>query len=73
MVTSPYHLRRAVRWFRKAGFRNVTGLLADDTVAEAEVGPWGWLRYGLWGHGAASFLMTRELVAIAFCQMAQTP
>lgn len=64
VVTSEFHMRRALLAFRKAGFREVTGLLAEDVWAEADLGPWGWLRYGLWGNGARTFVVGRELCAL---------
>ncbi len=65
VVTSGYHMRRAVDCFRKAGFTRVAGLLASDIGAEAEIGPWGWLRYGVWGHLEREIRVLRELAALA--------
>jgi uncharacterized SAM-binding protein YcdF (DUF218 family) len=65
IVTSGYHMRRAVSCFRKLGFTRVAGLLASDIGAEAEIGPWGWLRYGIWGHLEREIRVLRELAALA--------
>jgi uncharacterized SAM-binding protein YcdF (DUF218 family) len=65
IVTSGYHMRRAVSCFRKLGFTGVAGLLASDIGAEAEIGPWGWLRYGAWAHLERGIRVLRELAALA--------
>ena len=65
IVTSGYHMRRAVSCFRKLGFTRVAGLLASDIGAEAEIGPWGWLRYGVWAHLEQGIRVLRELAALA--------
>ena len=65
IVTSGYHMRRAVSCFRKLGFTNVAGLLASDIGAEAEIGPWGWARYGVWAHLEREVRILRELAALA--------
>ncbi|HXI82733.1 MAG TPA: YdcF family protein [Verrucomicrobiae bacterium] len=65
IVTSGYHMRRAVSCFRKLGFTKVSGLLASDIGAEAEIGPWGWLRYGVWSHLEREIRISRELAALA--------
>jgi uncharacterized SAM-binding protein YcdF (DUF218 family) len=65
IVTSGYHMRRAVSCFRKLGFTNVAGLLASEIGAEAEIGPWGWLRYGAWAHWEQGIRVSRELAALA--------
>lgn len=64
VVTSDYHLRRAVLSFRKAGFAKVDGLNAYSTGAEADIGPWGWLRYGIWGNSESAIRVSRELAAL---------
>ncbi len=61
IVTSGYHMRRAVLCFRKLGFTNVSGLLASEIGAEAEIGPWGWLRYGAWSHLERGIRVSREV------------
>ena len=65
IVTSGYHMRRAVLCFRNLGFTNVSGLLASDIGAEAEIGPWGWLRYGAWANLERGIRVLRELAALA--------
>ena len=65
IVTSGYHMRRAVLCFRNLGFTNVSGLLASDIGAEAEIGPWGWLRYGAWANLERGIRVSRELAALA--------
>ena len=65
VVSSQYHVRRAVLLFRRAGFTNVTGVTADDISAEADIGPWGWLRYGVWSNAVAEIRIARELIALA--------
>ena len=64
VVTSEYHMRRALLAFRKTGLDEVSGLLAEDVVAEADLGPWGWFRYGVWSNGARTFFVGRELCAL---------
>ncbi len=69
VVTSHLHMRRALLCFKKAGFTNVTGLVADEHWAEAESGPGAWFRYGVWSNGANTFQVLRELVAVMVCQL----
>jgi uncharacterized SAM-binding protein YcdF (DUF218 family) len=64
IVTSEYHMRRAVSCFRELGFTQVSGLLASETGAEAEVGPWRCLRYDMWAHLEQETRILRELVAL---------
>lgn len=63
VVSSHYHVRRAVAHFRRAGFREVTGLAAEEHGAEGDAGRWTWLRYGVWNNAVAWVRLTRELVA----------
>jgi len=65
VVTSEYHLRRAIMNFRKAGFTHVAGLNAASTGTEADPGSWAGLRYGIWGNLVAEIKMLRELLGIA--------
>jgi uncharacterized SAM-binding protein YcdF (DUF218 family) len=65
IVTSGYHMCRSVACFRKLGFTNVAGLLASDIGAEAKIGPWGWLRYQVWGNMEREIDILRELTALA--------
>jgi uncharacterized SAM-binding protein YcdF (DUF218 family) len=64
VVTSDYHVRRAVLSFRKAGFTHVDGLLAYSTGAEGDVGLFAWLRYTIWGNSEREIRMLRELSAL---------
>jgi uncharacterized SAM-binding protein YcdF (DUF218 family) len=64
IVTSEYHMRRAVLCFRELGFTQVSGLLANEIGTEAEVGPWACLRYGVWAHLEQETHILRELVAL---------
>jgi uncharacterized SAM-binding protein YcdF (DUF218 family) len=64
IITSGYHMRRALTCFQKLGFNQVSGLLASEIGAEAEIGPWGWLRYGLWSNLEREIGILRELAAL---------
>ncbi|MDW8345239.1 MAG: YdcF family protein [Verrucomicrobiae bacterium] len=65
VVSSHYHVRRAVAQFRRAGFRAVSGVAAEEIGAEGDSGRWAWLRYGVWNNAIAWVRVTRELVAWA--------
>ncbi len=65
VVSSGYHVRRAVQSYRAAGFGNVGGLAATNKDNEAHPGLFAWLRYGLWGNLAAQAEIMRELLALA--------
>ena len=65
LVSSEYHLRRAVGYFRQAGFSNLSALNAASTGAEADPGRWAGLRYGIWNNWHAELKMLRELLGIA--------
>ncbi len=69
VVTSHLHMRRALMCFRKAGFTNVTGLVAQEHWAEAPSGPWSWFRYKAWNNGVNSIQILRELVAVTVCKL----
>jgi uncharacterized SAM-binding protein YcdF (DUF218 family) len=69
IVTSGYHMRRAVACFRRLGYTRIAGLLASDIGAEAEIGPWGWLRYGVWSHLEQEVRILRELTALAIYRL----
>jgi len=58
-------MRRAVSCFRTLGFTRVSGLFASEIGAEAEIGPWGWLRYGAWSNMERGIRVLRELAALA--------
>ncbi|NQU10567.1 YdcF family protein [bacterium] len=64
VVTSDYHLRRAVLCFRREGFTRVAGVTAFGTGAEIEPGAWAVLRYGFWKNLERQATITRELVAL---------
>jgi uncharacterized SAM-binding protein YcdF (DUF218 family) len=64
VVTSDYHMRRAMLCLRKAGFTHVEGLYAYSIGAEADMGSWTWLRYTLWSNWDHEILMSRELLAL---------
>ena len=64
VVTSGFHLRRALLSFRGAGFTNVDGLFAYSIGAEADAGPNMWLRHSVWGNWAREADITRELAAL---------
>jgi uncharacterized SAM-binding protein YcdF (DUF218 family) len=63
VVSSDFHLRRAVLAFRRAGFTHVRGLYADDIGAEAEF-RFANLRYGIWGRLVDEVKIIRELIAM---------
>jgi uncharacterized SAM-binding protein YcdF (DUF218 family) len=64
VVTSGYHMRRALLCFRAEGFANVTGLAATSSDEELWPGPLAWLRYGIWNNWRQTTEMLRELVAL---------
>jgi uncharacterized SAM-binding protein YcdF (DUF218 family) len=64
VVTSPYHLRRALLCFRKEGFRRVSGLPAQSIGAEADLGPGVAWRYVFWSNLENTIAAARELLAL---------
>jgi len=64
IVTSGFHMRRALLCFRKAGFTNADGLFAYSVGPEADAGSNLWLRYGLWGNALREVEIFRELAAL---------
>lgn len=64
VVTSGFHVRRAMLCFRKQGFERVTGLDAASISAEAYPGWFAYLRYRFWGNLTSQITITRELLAI---------
>ena len=64
IVTSGFHMRRALLCFRKAGFTNADGLFAYSIGAEADAGPNMWLRYSIWGNWRREAEINRELAAL---------
>jgi uncharacterized SAM-binding protein YcdF (DUF218 family) len=65
VVTSPFHVRRALMCFRRAGFRSVAGLPAGSGDLQADLGSGVLLRYRLWSNLAMTLEAARELAAIA--------
>lgn len=65
VVTSGFHVRRAVLAFRKAGFTHVRGLHATSADVEADLGWFTGLRYGIWKNWAGQIDFVRELLALA--------
>lgn len=69
IVTSPYHMRRAVMCFRKAGFRNIIGVAAVSIGPEADVGKGVLLRYAFWANLQAENEIAREICALIYYQV----
>ena len=69
VVTSHLHMRRSLLCFQKAGFTDVTGLVAGETWAEAKGGPWVWLRYTVWSNAVREIHILRELLALFVCKL----
>lgn len=65
VVSSEYHLRRALLYFRKVGFTQLAGLNAAGTGTEADPGGWAGLRYGVWNNLVVEIKMLRELAGLA--------
>jgi uncharacterized SAM-binding protein YcdF (DUF218 family) len=63
IVTERTHLRRSLLCFRKAGFTRVYGIGTYNTGAEADVGPWAFLRYTLWSNLQLQIRVLREVIA----------
>jgi uncharacterized SAM-binding protein YcdF (DUF218 family) len=64
VVTSGFHVRRAVLAFRAVGFTNVRGLHAGGVDVEADLGWFTGLRYGVWNNWAKEAELMRELFAM---------
>ncbi|MEI8062621.1 MAG: YdcF family protein [Verrucomicrobiota bacterium] len=64
VVTSGFHVRRAMLCFRKQGFESVAGLDAASISAEAYPGWFAYLRYSFWSNLTSQITITRELLAI---------
>jgi uncharacterized SAM-binding protein YcdF (DUF218 family) len=69
LVTSPYHVRRAILCFRKEGFTQVTGLPSAEVSAEADMGNGLAFRYGFWNNLISALEVLRELTALALYAM----
>ena len=64
VVSSEFHVRRAMLCFRRQGFQKVSGLNAAGISAEANPGILAALRYGLWSNLTMHITICRELLAI---------
>ncbi len=64
LVTSPWHLRRSLASFRRAGFTNVRVESAASVGAEADPGGGLLLRYGVWYNAQSGIECAREAVAL---------
>jgi uncharacterized SAM-binding protein YcdF (DUF218 family) len=69
LISSEFHLRRAVLCFRKAGFDRVFAINAASTGAEAWPGPLALLRYGIWSNMETNITISRELIALCFSKI----
>jgi uncharacterized SAM-binding protein YcdF (DUF218 family) len=80
LVTSPEHMYRAVRSFRKAGFRDVGGVAAfEKPVDEGQVSDKSKsgdvrvksisLRYNMWSYLVYELLVMKEYTAIAYYKL----
>ena len=71
IVTSSYHVHRALRCFRKAGFGHVAALAAVDQGPEVRVDPSGriLLRYRFWANLESEVQCARELVATFYYKL----
>mgnify|MGYP000114958891 CR=1 FL=1 len=65
IVTSPYHARRALLCFRKAGFRRLGAAPAENADNEADPGPYVRPRYTFWSALHFELYLARELLALA--------
>ena len=64
LVTSEYHLKRALKTFRKAGFEKVTGMPALSRDVDTNLGPLVGLRYNFWNNLEAYGMLARECTAM---------
>ncbi|MBX7259624.1 MAG: YdcF family protein [Candidatus Hydrogenedentes bacterium] len=71
VVTSPYHIRRALLCFRKVGFTQVDGSATLGIGAEADAGAAGPLdlRYTFWATLHAEIDWVRECVALLYYRL----
>lgn len=69
IVTSPYHCRRSLLCFRKAGFTQAACMPAEDMFAEADPGENTRIRYGLWSSLEWQLRFARELCALAYYRL----
>lgn len=64
VVTNPWHLRRALGCFRRAGFVHARADGAAGIGAEADPGGGTFLRYEIWANAEATIEGLRELCAL---------
>ncbi len=69
VVTSGYHMRRAMLCFRQEGFTHVRSVLASSVGAEAAPGRLAWVRYGIWDNAQRETEMARELTALLYYKL----
>jgi uncharacterized SAM-binding protein YcdF (DUF218 family) len=85
LVTSPEHMKRAVLTFRKAGFKQVSGVATFETALETDltfkdsdlkgnkympaIGDNLQVRYQFWNHIKFEILVLREYFAIVYYKM----
>jgi uncharacterized SAM-binding protein YcdF (DUF218 family) len=69
IVTSPYHCRRSLLCFRRAGFARSGCTPAEDVYAEANPGKATRVRYGFWSALDWQLRVERELFAMAFYKL----
>ena len=64
IVSSPYHIRRALLCFKKQGFLQLRASAAQSTGAEADMGGHTNLRYAFWNNLHLEIDILREWVAL---------
>lgn len=71
LVTSPFHVKRALYCFRKQGFTQIATISAMDTGAEAELGPDSLieLRYVFWANLESMLDYIREAAAMLYYRL----
>ena len=71
LVTSPYHVKRALRCFRKQGFTQIAAVSAVDTEAEGDFGAQSMLglRYVFWASLDAVLQYSREAAAMLYYRL----
>lgn len=66
VVTQPYHCRRSLLCFRRAGFNHAACWQAGPVMAEADPGKRTLMRYGFWSTLNAELMYIRELLGMAY-------
>lgn len=84
IITSPEHIYRAVKTFKKVGFKNIGGKAAFEKAIEAElnfdgnlggndfvpnIGSNTQLRYQFWNHMKLQIIVYREYLAIVYYKL----